>query len=279
MEGENTALNLAAFLEKVYLKRLTDTKYLQYPVNIIGRNITLDVQKNVGSFEEFQINFVDDLADLNDELKAMLVSAEPGDVSFYDADGNQVDPAGAGVTVAYLKINAPRHIVLRGGGKLTVNAGGSIYLYSDQDMQLNTVSADNGGAVRIKSAKGIFNVADSTAVNIRGGDILLEAAGGSLGTAGKPLIIQQRSGDSLSARSGYDIYLQGVQGTYNGYNYTGALALDFIYTPGSVNLKADSSVIDARNEAKKISPRAPWQLMRSLWAEAEIISNLISCNR
>ena len=113
----------------------------------------------------------------------------------------------------------------------------------------------------MKSTQGIYNAGDAEAVNIRGGDILLEASGGAIGTDTNPLTIQQRT-DSLlglpsilNARSGESIYLRGVRGTYgdgaDAYNYSGALALNFIYTPGSVSLESDSVILDARNDGQE----------------------------
>jgi hypothetical protein len=62
--------------------------------------------------------------------------------------------------------------------------------------------------------------------------LLLEAAGGPLGTEDSPLALQLGPESSLRARSAADIYLEGIQGGGS----TGGLNIDFIYTTGMVKI-------------------------------------------
>ncbi|HHV64893.1 MAG TPA: hypothetical protein GXX46_07465, partial [Peptococcaceae bacterium] len=248
--GSNTAQDIAAFLKEAALKRLADTNYRVNVPNLIGKNITLEVLLDVGNSEEIEIKFIDGQIQLTEEIMVMLAAAEPGDVVFYDAAGNPVNPVEEGSSVAYLKIKVPQSIILQSTGEVTVLAGGSVYLVSEGNLNINTVSSQTRGAIRIKSAGGI-SAAGEDPVKIRGGDIILEAAGGSLGDAAKPLTIQHGSNNSLRARSAYDIYLQGVMGNYYGYEFSGALGLDFIYTTGAVNLKSAAVISDARADQEE----------------------------
>ncbi|NLB17243.1 MAG: hypothetical protein GX825_00540, partial [Syntrophomonadaceae bacterium] len=251
ISGDVAAAKIAAYLEQAQLKRITDTAFMTYVPNITGRNINIDAMQNVGGIDEITITLLDGKAQMNDELIATLTAAEYGAVSFYDAADNKVDPTAPGVSVVYLKVNVPKSVVLRSEGNTTVLAGGSVYIESNHDLKLATISSKDRGTVRIRSTLGILNAINEAAVNIRGGDIILEAAGGTLGATGTMLTIQQESGKYLDARSAYDIMLKGVSGSFGGYDYDGSLGIGFIYTPTNLKLSTYSAVYDARNDSRE----------------------------
>ncbi len=247
---ENSPQNIAAFLEEAYRKRIAGTSYREWTPNIVGKNISLSAAGDIGGAAWSTLllfNGDSVVVNISKELKSLLAAAERGDVVFYNEQGQVVDPAEA----FKILIRSIESIGLQAQGRVAISAGGSVYLFADGDLRLDTVSSANGGDVRIKSGGGIFNAADSGAVNIRGGEIYLEASGGPIGAAGKPIIVQQGDSKTLNARSAYDIYLKGVSGTYQEHYCDGSLNLEFIYSPGKVFLESTGDVIDARNDGRE----------------------------
>ena len=68
---------------------------------------------------------------------------------------------------------------------IVIDADTSVYLGSgkhrrkEYDLNLNSVKA--GTTIHIKGDKAIFNSVGASATNVEGGDLILEAAGGSIG--------------------------------------------------------------------------------------------------
>ena len=99
---------------------------------------------------------------------------------------------------------------------MTITAEDDIYLGSapvnglERLLQINTIvagSESDPGDIRIKVGAGISNGAADGVVNISGGNLLLEAGDGGIGTADKALITDLWGNGTITARATESVYL------------------------------------------------------------------------
>ncbi|KUG05437.1 hypothetical protein ASZ90_017119 [hydrocarbon metagenome] len=244
--GENGNLYTAADINQLLLKSLqkplADTEYRFEDLNISGNDITLNVAQGIGDVRTFRLDFTEGTTELPDEARLMLAAAERGDVIFYDADDNPVDPASG--TVAYMIISVHEDVDIEAAGKISVQAGSNVYLGSEEDVNLHSLT---GGNTRIKSGAGIYGAAGSANPLITCDDLVLEAADGAIGTTAKPISIAVRDAGSrkLTARSSEEIYLTGVASG----GQPGAFNIDFIYSPAPIKIVAAGFIRDANADS------------------------------
>ncbi|KAB2855270.1 MAG: hypothetical protein F9K43_28540, partial [Bauldia sp.] len=125
-------------------------------------------------------------------------------------------------------------------GMLSADAGGDIYLGSEETIRLNTVVAGTEhagvGTIRIKTGGSIVNAA-SSGVNLTGADIILEASQGHIGEASKAVTVSHATG-GLTARAKESIWITAPATD---------LRVDSIYSAeGDVFLTANAgSIVDA----------------------------------
>ena len=81
--------------------------------------------------------------------------------------------------------------------------------------RLDLVQTDLDDDIRIKSGQGIANGVGTSDTNVIGGDTILEAAGGSVGTLAKPINIDLDSDATITARALNNIYLVDQSGDMN----------------------------------------------------------------
>ncbi|MEO0518743.1 MAG: DUF4347 domain-containing protein, partial [Cyanobacteria bacterium P01_A01_bin.116] len=115
--------------------------------------------------------------------KTAFSYAERDDITYYDASGNVLDnPSLTDDAISQIVISLKQDVDIDAKGELNITAGAQVFLGSEQDININQVSA--GDLVRIKSADGIYNVATSSdTTNIVGSDLVLEAGTESIGTS------------------------------------------------------------------------------------------------
>src|SRR5439155_25455204 len=125
-----------------------------------------------------------------------------------------------------------------GTGVLNVDAGGNVLIGSENDLKLDYVKA--GGDARLKTATTIEN--DSTVAgraNVKSGDLILEAANGTIGTPAAPVRTDLQGTHTLTARAFGNVYLDEIAGT---------MYLETIFSKtATVRLTADASIVDALN--------------------------------
>ncbi len=136
-----------------------------------------------------------------------------------------------------IKIINVEDIDIEAEGDLTAAAREQIYLGSESDINVNSITAA-AGDVRLKTSKGIYNADDSAVVRVTGQDTILEAGQNSIGTAGNSFLINIGEG-VLTARAGDNIYLETSDGN--------DLNLDTIYAVHHVNLDSAGGIYNATN--------------------------------
>jgi hypothetical protein len=169
------------------------------------------------------------------------------------AANNQVSPGSA----SYLSILTKRPLNVSASGSLDVSVSappdphpdpsnpnanldvGNAYIASLGSLDLGTI--DVPGQARIKV---LGNLANAGVSSIHSGDIILEAADGSIGSAGvggspDPLVLSLLPGATITARAENGVYL----------STPGAdAAVDSLYSPGTVWLSAGDSILNATGE-------------------------------
>ena len=183
IKEENTAKEIYEFMEAIRVKLLSNTNYWNNDLDLAGQYILLEVASNIGSTEQFRIDLTDGKVRLTEEMRTVLAAAKPGEVAFYDSENELItDVNQLGSQVAYLLVNIYRPLTVQAADKIKIEAGGHIFLNSKENLNLETVRSTTGQTVMLKTAKGIYNASASGATVI-GGDLVLEAAAGPLGTA------------------------------------------------------------------------------------------------
>ncbi|EAR60225.1 type I secretion target repeat protein [Oceanospirillum sp. MED92] len=111
--------------------------------------------------------------------------------------------------------------------EISFSATGNIYIGSEKDIRVKSVAA--GDAVRIKSAKSLINEADAGVAAVTGGNLVLEAADGTIGSSTDKFLIDLQADALLTARASGDIYVVEKDGNINVatiYSQSGLVYLD-----------------------------------------------------
>ena len=219
------------------LKNITDTVTTIKEPNAKGKNVTLLAGADIGSFDpSLDINWNElkalaatDLTTLTqleqdtiqaklDASKAALAAAERGDATVSGNVISVLQPRPVNVTI--------------GTGALNANAeNGFALIGSEQDLRLNTVTAT--GDIRIKTAGSVLNAASAiNTVNVVGGNMILEAGNGAIGSSAVPLRIAPVGG--VTARAANGIWIDAMQDFY----------VDTMYSPENIFLTSVGSIYD-----------------------------------
>ncbi|GAB3508638.1 hypothetical protein GCM10027400_09050 [Pseudoxanthomonas daejeonensis] len=136
-------------------------------MNVEGRNVTLEANK-IGRLldEDVVIDLSQGPVSLTPAQRAALASAEYDDI-YFDDDTNPT----------LIRIVQRDDVNIRATGDIRATALGDVYLGGDRDFNIYDV---NGHTVHIKT-DGSISSANGTNVVVRGHDVVLEAAGGTIG--------------------------------------------------------------------------------------------------
>ena len=136
-------------------------------------------------------------------------------------------------------------------GAIKVHAGSTAYIGSGTAagaLHLGQVVVDDkAGEVRIKGKGGVDGVGKAGVANVIGGDLIVEAGRGAIGTAGKALLVDLHDGATLTARAQDDVFIREARGDM--------LVEGVLSTRGDVTLDAQSgSILDAiaQGESAKV---------------------------
>ncbi|MHB8092924.1 MAG: hypothetical protein ACYDH8_15195 [Syntrophales bacterium] len=144
--------------------------------------------------------------------------------------------AGTGIvdlTRSETRIFSHEDINLQATGAIEIISGSHIYLGSESDLSLERIQA--GSTISIKGGQGITSAAVAGQTVITGGDLTLEAAGGSIGAADHSLLLVLSAGARLTARAEESIYLTA----------SGDLPVDTVYVRQDAALVASGGIFDA----------------------------------
>ncbi len=174
------------------LKETSDTETRIEEFNVSGLNVSLDVANSVGKLSgDIVIDNRPTVLNLTDEQRLALASAEAGDIL---------------ITATEIRIKQRDDIDVDVRDSLNIVAGQDIFIGSEQDIKIDHITSTSSDSVVIKGGQGIYNVASDSNANIDAGNIILEAARGSIGSVLSS--ISYDSPTAFTARAGQDIYLK-----------------------------------------------------------------------
>ncbi|MFZ2267304.1 MAG: leukotoxin LktA family filamentous adhesin [Azonexus sp.] len=235
------------------LKNITDTVTTIKEPNAKGHSVTLIAGQNIGSYDDAQhIDLKNGLDGLSVEQKAALAAAERGDAQ-YDAV-NRI-----------ITISQPRPVnVAVGNGALNATAtAGYALIGSEQDLRIDQVKAT--GEIRIKTAGSLIDAGSVNGqANIEGGNLILEAANGGIGSlpdaegaVSLPLRLDLASGASVISRAADDIWIVSADD----------LSVDTAFSRKDIRLEAEGSILDAHTGESTLTPDNNLRA-RNLWLTA-----------
>ena len=262
--------------KSVALKTVTDTTTSIEAPNVIGKDVRLTSgidtslptsAKGVGvSDGVIEIDIASIATGLPEDQALALASAERDDVTFLDVNRAVIDdPFNPGTTTEarFIRIDVREDFDVQLGtgsnviggdrtsGVVSVTSGGQVFLGSERDINVDTVSGSD--LVRIKGDGSLFDVTVlSSDINVTGDGIVLEAGGGAndIGTSAAPIKVSllgaaNVEGGGLSARA-QNVYLSAPAGD---------LIVDFIFAGqsmvgnGTVELTAQGGILDAFDDS------------------------------
>lgn len=202
---------------------MVDTQYMIEDPNVVGKNVTIEANGSIGQDTGSETFKLSELSPETDVDKILLIAS---------AERDNLEIAEDGDTVTVHK----REDVDIHADSITLKARDYIYLGGEEDINVNTVEAGEGQKITIAGAKGIYNVAtEADHANVIGGDLVLEAADGSIGTEDKALNLKLADGAKVTARSQNDIFLNSTGGDL--------VAESLLAKDGVLSLTADGSLI------------------------------------
>ncbi len=223
-----SAVDLKNGISRTLISSRGDTSAVIEDANIEGRDITINVK--AGQIGETKGTYriekkVDGSpADVTDELKIAIASAERDDFTF---------------GTDFIDIAQREDVDIKASGDLDIRASSHVFLGSeDSDLNIVRAKSDNQD-IRIKTGGAITNGAATGVAAVEAKNLILEASGGSIGTKTKALT--GKLSGKLTARSiGGDVYFN---------DQLGDLDVDFVLAGKTAGLTAAGSILDTRNDA------------------------------
>ena len=200
-----TAAGMEVHLRNIYLNWLVASEQETWKVESVnGSELTLSIQKTISPYITYFINLstVDVISNIIDP--GYYLSAENSDLQY--------------AKITALNIYSRDDINIDSNGMINAKAGNGIYLGGGKEMQgdlnLAVIQSLNNGEIRIRSHRNVINSAvtpQTTANVITGGDVVLEAGGGSIGESDKPVYTAISGDGILTARADKNVYISQVQ--------------------------------------------------------------------
>ena len=200
--------------------------------NITANKVTVTVTGSIGKQEGTKTIDLTNYSSLSLEDKNLLATVEKDNISFeYDDNGNLI-----AATIAL------REDVDITSKELTLKANKNIYVYSQEDININQIESND--TIAISSLGGIYNVNIEGKPNIIGKDLIIESINDTIGTEENPLVLSLTG--SLSALSFYSIYLNSVKD----------LAVTYMFSPDTINIITNNNLTNANmNEYVNINAK------------------------
>lgn len=206
----------------LFAKEVSDTETRIESANLQGRSLLIVAGAEVGASRgDVVIAAGTRVEDLDDDQRLALAAAERDDLVF---ESDRV----------VINQKEDFDVALLPGGSLTLSATGAVYLGSESDLNIRSLT---GETIRVKSAGGIYNAeVGGSSPTIAGRSAVLESADRGLGLAASPLRLDLADAGRLTARAGGDLFLQELSGNMD---------IDFVYSTGLASLSAPGSILDA----------------------------------
>ncbi|HRY20659.1 MAG TPA: calcium-binding protein, partial [Flexilinea sp.] len=200
-----TAAGMEVHLRNIYLNWLVASEQEAWKVESVnGSELTLSIQKTISPYITYFINLstVDVISNIIDP--GYYLSAENSDLQY--------------AKITALNIYSRDDINIDSNGMINAKAGNGIYLGGGKEMQgdlnLAVIQSLNNGEIRIRSHRNVINSAVTPQTNanvITGGDVVLEAGGGSVGESDRPVYTAISGDGMLTARADKNVYISQVQ--------------------------------------------------------------------
>ncbi|MDP3454658.1 leukotoxin LktA family filamentous adhesin, partial [Methyloversatilis sp.] len=236
----------------IYNKSVSDTETRIEQPNVVGRHIVLNAAGTAGGVGRDEGQFtvsIAALATLSPDERRALAAAEADDVA--------VDTVAKTATV--LKRDDV-DVATTANGSVTVNARGHVFLGADDyefngtalpgDINLVSLDASGGGTdysktIRLKVSGGIIDAGVGAVPNLRGGDTILEASHGSIGSAARPISLDLGAVATLTARAAGGIWLNELSGPMR--------VAEMFARAGGIHLSSAGSILDARGTQRIVA--------------------------
>ena len=190
--------------------------------NIFGRNVVVTAGKGIGQKNGELILSLRDMENWSTEEKLQFAAAERDNVSLAD-DGDTIT------------VSLREDVDITASGSMNLKSGEHIYLGSEEDINIDSITAGAGKDVTISARGGIYNVAVNDKTNITANDLTLESENGSVGKNNKLLKVDLTG--KLNARAAEGVFIKTEKD----------LNVDYIYSPKDVVLKA-GKIVDFNND-------------------------------
>lgn len=208
-------------IDAASLDNKVNTQYMVEDPNIKGVNVKVKAGGAIGRDSGGETFNIADFKNLSDEKKLLIASAERDNIVFSE-DGQ---------TITVLK----REDVDIHADRIDLNASGFIYLGAERDINVGSIDSA-GNNITIMGAGGIYNVLEEEGVNIKGGNLTLEASEGAIGSGEK----------ALSADISGKLNARALEGVW--LSSPGNLDVDYIFTEGLADIKTAGAITDARGD-------------------------------
>lgn len=230
--------------------------------NVSGRNVALNARDIGRLASDLDVGYAD-LASGNvnvEQALALALANAPGDVSLLAPDGhaltreellalNEDDIRNGAIATVRVKRTSPLFVAV--SGSLSADARNNAFVQANGDVRVDRIDA--GGNVRL-AAGGSITAArdDGTAAIVTGGDLVLLAGNGSIGTsatetvAASPLMVDI-AGRLLSASAGQDALLRQIGGDFTIGSVFAGGTIDLEARDGSLLSYLDVIAVDGRD--------------------------------
>lgn len=244
-----TVDELSGSINKALFSDRTDTDPFIEDPNIVASELRLKAGGAIGEQRGvFELELPPEGQDIDEarqaELFDALAQAERDDVIYIyqNAAGQRYElvgePSSEGDTLVAIRVELKEDVDADISGAVEIVAGGDVFLGSEET-DINIYRAESAtGNVRLKSRQGLTNARLDEEAAVIGGNVVLEAATGSIGSETKRILVDVRN--ALSARAAGSIHVRQVSGD---------LSVDFVRAGDVADILVSAgALLDARGD-------------------------------
>jgi hypothetical protein len=128
---------------------------------------------------------------------------------------------------------------LQNGGAITASATDSIYLGSEEDVRVASISTP--ADVRLKTAGALLSAAAGQEV-VQSRNVTLEAGKGDLGESNRDMIVRVANNATVTARAGGDLFLSSLSGD---------LRIEQVYATGLARIRSAGALVEVSSDLRR----------------------------